>query len=420
MAGIRDTASVLAAQGGAAMAADQGPAVLVARRKALLEGQPALESLSDELFEQLATELREETFAPGDVVVAEGEPGDRFYVIAEGRAEVSAHGPDGPLPLATLSPGELFGEVALLRPDALRTATVTALTPLLALSLDARRFTAILADYPEARAAFRANAETLEAASFLKEMSPFATLDGPRLRALAAHLKRRNVPAGEEVVRQGEAGRHCFLIRSGQVEVLVDASDGVAGHLDEVATGRVATMGPGEVFGEAELLAGGTRSATVRALVPCEILELHRFDLLAVIGEDQEIRERMRELLRQHARPRQVPGIVAHRHEVSGGAALTTLQDAARGEYYRLSPQGRFIWDRLDGLHTLQDLERTCRAAFGPLDLDVILEIVGGLAAAGFVTGGTVRPELLHKERPTLSRRVGRLMRRVVGGLVRR
>jgi CRP-like cAMP-binding protein len=402
------------------MVADRDPAVPVARRKALLEGQPALESLTDELFEQLAIELREEEFAPGDVVVAEGEAGDRFYVIAEGRAEVSARGPAGPLPLATLSPGELFGEVALLRPDARRTATVTALTPLLVLSLDAPRFAAILADYPEARAAFLATAETLEVTSFLKEMSPFAALDGPRLRALAARLRRRTVPAGEVIVRQGEIGRHCFLIRSGKVEVLVDAADGAASHLDDLATGRVATSGPGEVFGEVELLAGGTRSATVRAIEPCEILELHRFDLLAVLGEDQEIRERMRELLRQRARPRQVPGVVAHRHEVAGGAALTTLQDPARGDYHRLSPLGRLIWDRLDGLHTLEDLEHACQASFGPIDLDVILEIVGGLAAAGFVTGGSVRPELLHKERPTLGQRVGRWVRRVVGGLVRR
>jgi CRP-like cAMP-binding protein len=247
-------------------------------------------------------------------------------------------------------------------------------------------------------------------------MSPFATLDGPRLRALAARLKPRTIRTGEAVVRQGEAGRNCFLIRRGQVEVLVAATDGGG----DAAARRVAILGPGEVFGEVELLAGGTRNATVRALEPCEVLELHRFELLAVIGEDQEVRARMRELLRQHARPQQMPGVVAHRHEVVGGEAITTLQDAARGAYYRLSLQGRFVWDRLDGRHTLQDLEHACRTAFGPVEPDLILEIVGGLAAAGFVTGGTVRPELLNKERPTLSRRVGRLVRRVVGRLRRR
>jgi CRP-like cAMP-binding protein len=398
-----------------------GTTVPIARRKALLEGQPALESLSDDLFEQLAVELREEHFAAGDVVLSEGEAGDRCYVIAEGRAEVSAREPGGALPLATLNPGELFGEVALLTPAAVRTATVTALTPLLALSLDARRVATILAVYPEARTAFLASVESLEIIHFLKATSPFATLDGPHLRALAVRLRRRVVREGEAIVRQGEAGRHCFLIRRGQVEVLVaDVSALAAGHGGGAGARRVATMGAGEIFGEVELLAGGTRNATVRAIEPGEVLELHRFDLLEVIGEDHAVRERMRALLRQRARPRQLPGIVAHRREVAGGGAITTLQDPARGAYYRLSPQGRFVWERLDGLHTLNDLERDCRQEFGAVDQEAIMDVIGGLAAAGFVTGGTVRPELLQDERPTLARRVGRLVNRMVGGLARR
>lgn len=402
------------------MAVDDETTVPIARRKALLEGQPALESLSDDLFEQLAVELREEHFAAGDVVLSEGEAGDRCYVIAEGCAEVSARESGAALPLATLNPGELFGEIALLTPAAVRTATVTARTPLLALSLDAGRVAAILHDYPEARTAFLASVESLEIVHFLKAASPFSTLDGPHLRALAARLKRRVVREGETIVRQGEAGRHCFLIRRGQVEVLVaDVRAHPDGSWGNAGVRRVAIMGPGEIFGEVELLAGGTRTATVRAIEPGEVLELHRFDLLEVIGEDDAVRGRMRDLLHQRARPLQFPGVVAHRREVAGGGAITTLQDPERGAYYRLSPQGRFIWDRLDGLHTLNDLERDCRQEFGAIDHEAITDVISGLAAAGFVTGGTVRPELLEDERPTFARRVRRLVQRVVGRLAR-
>jgi CRP-like cAMP-binding protein len=65
----------------------------------------------------------------GEAIVREGEPADRFYVIADGSFAVTQRDPEGPAErrLRTLGPDDVFGEIGLLtaRP---RTATVTAET----------------------------------------------------------------------------------------------------------------------------------------------------------------------------------------------------------------------------------------------------------------------------------------------------
>jgi CRP-like cAMP-binding protein/Zn-dependent protease len=81
------------------------------------------------------------TTSPGDRLITQGEPGDRFYVVASGRAEVIRDG----APVGSVSKGMYFGEVALLR-DVPRTATVTASTPMRLFALDRDGFELVIAD----------------------------------------------------------------------------------------------------------------------------------------------------------------------------------------------------------------------------------------------------------------------------------
>ncbi|MGY2875540.1 MFS family permease [Marmoricola sp. URHA0025 HA25] len=100
-----------------------------------LRTMPIFAALPLVVIEQLAIEVETHEYADGEVVMREGEPGDRFYIVREGSAAVSVAG----VPRPALGPGEGFGEIALLR-GVTRTATVTAAGPLRVLALSREAF----------------------------------------------------------------------------------------------------------------------------------------------------------------------------------------------------------------------------------------------------------------------------------------
>ena len=360
--------------------------VTPAQRMSLLARVPLLASLPGQALEALTAGLAERHHPSGSIIVTEGEVGDRIYLIANGRAEVSVMGPGGALPVATLAADELFGEIALLAPDAKRRATVTALTPLLTLSFARLEFEQLLDAHPKARVAFAQAAEASLTANFLKQASPFTTLGPARLRSLATRLEPLTVPAGSTIIRQGEPGDGCYLLRAGRVEVWTKNGDD--------AERRLAALGPGTLFGEAALLTDAPRNATVRALEPCELLFLRRADLLEAIGADRQVGAQMIELLNFRNCPRQAPGIIAQQRVDAGGETITVLKNPRQGTYYQLSLQGLFLWQRLDGRNTVRDLMLDYLGHFKAFAPQVIAEVVGGLVAAGFVESQALRADV--------------------------
>jgi cAMP-dependent protein kinase regulator len=95
-----------------------------------------LAGLPGETLARLAKRMEREEVGPGTVIVREGEPGDRFYVLFAGMLAVSQMGYGG---RNVLRPGDYFGEVALAM-DMPRTATVSAITPAVVASCDRETF----------------------------------------------------------------------------------------------------------------------------------------------------------------------------------------------------------------------------------------------------------------------------------------
>ncbi len=365
---------------------------------ALLAAQLAFTALPAPALGEVAEALSEERYEPGEVVLFEGEVGDRLVILASGQAELSSSDSKGQVPIAVLGPDELVGELSLLAGDETRNAQLTALTPLVAMSLGREAFERVLVAHPLTRAAFEARAEDLLVARFIKGVAPFMCLNDVERRALAERLVRRSLTAGELIVRQGDPGDSCYLLRTGEAEVLL-GQGGVERRVD--------VLHPGAIFGEITLLTHGPRSASVRTLVPCELLELRRDDLAAVLPAEHAAGHDLVQLLRLRERPRRVSGVLVFSHRTPEGEPLTVLKNPDCRTYHRLSERGRFIWERLDGCRNLRDLTLELYAQFGQLAPHAIADTLAGLARSrmievGEVTAGVGNPMVKPSRRKRL------------------
>jgi CRP/FNR family transcriptional regulator, cyclic AMP receptor protein len=110
-----------------------------------LRDVPLLAGLSERERKKLAGNLHERTFAAGHTIAEEGRMGVGFFMILEGTATVSIRGEER----ATLGPGSIFGELALIDRVSDRRATVVAATELRCACMTAWEFRPFVLEHPE-------------------------------------------------------------------------------------------------------------------------------------------------------------------------------------------------------------------------------------------------------------------------------
>jgi len=113
-----------------------------ARRDALAR-IPLSAGLEPHDLDAIGQIAREQEVAPGNVLIEEGEPGKRFFVLLHGQAEVRRNGAR----LNTLGHGDFFGEISLLS-DRPPTASVVASSPARVLVIGPHEFRQLLEDTP--------------------------------------------------------------------------------------------------------------------------------------------------------------------------------------------------------------------------------------------------------------------------------
>jgi putative peptide zinc metalloprotease protein len=292
----------------------------------------------------------------------------------------------------------VFGDVSVLQHGGRRNAGVVADTCLRLARLPADALSQALADVPGARALLEDIAERQRIAAFLKLATPFAVLEAGARRRLAERVRVRAIRVGEVVVEQGAPGEACYLMRSGSVEIRVVSAD---------SSRVVATLGPGALFGETAVLTGELRNASAVVVEAGELLELRRADLLSALSESGELEGRLATLTEQRSRPRRAEGVELHRRTTAEGETVAVLKDPRRGEYFQLSAGGLFLWNRLSGDLTLDELMLLWFAEFGRFAPRAVQETVNGLVQAGFAHSSRLpaRPAV-----PALADKIARLV----------
>jgi putative peptide zinc metalloprotease protein len=211
---------------------------------------------------------------------------------------------------------------------------------------------------------------------FLKQAPPFVPFSAATALTSASRLAPRNVAAGIVILRQGDPGDECYLVRVGEVAVVTSA-----GTEDECERAR---LGPGELFGEAALLSQSA-PASVITTKDCQLLVLGRVEFLELIAADRRFASWLLDLFRSRERPRRKPEISAFPQKTAHGEQIVVLKDPACSSYFRLSEDGWRLWQLVDGETSRRELIIRHFRATGKFSPQAVIDLLGRLAAAGFI-----------------------------------
>ncbi len=173
------------------------------------------------------------------------------------------------------------------------------------------------------------------AVAFLATVPLLEGIPEPELAELARVLRRRDVPAGEILWREGDEAADMLLIVDGQVSVSL--------RLPGDRGVEVAAMGRGEALGEVPLLDGGQHSATARVTEPASLLSLSRADFAALVSRHHPTAFALKRAIARVACGRLRAQLAALARSLGGGPAGAPAADAAEELEFCGPPDSRYL-----------------------------------------------------------------------------
>ncbi len=245
---------------------------------------PLFSFLDEDAFIAVLAGLQLRRFVKGNIVIQEGQPGDSFFMIAEGDVEVGRNVGGKALSLARLHPGAVFGEMALIS-KAPRTATVMANADCDVLELKR----ASLEDQASKLASVTQALKDFTHDRFLTNLTGTSPIFKPFPRSIRTEIVKKfqdfPVDPGDELISEGEEGQGLFLVLKGAVEVSKKTADG--GKL------VLAQLKEGDVFGEIALIQETPTTASCKAITRGELLFLPKRDFTGTVARHPELKSEL-------------------------------------------------------------------------------------------------------------------------------
>jgi CRP/FNR family cyclic AMP-dependent transcriptional regulator len=126
--------------------------------------------------------------------------------------------------------------------------------------------------------------------ALIKNVPLFAPLSKAQLGQVASIADEVGLPEGKQLTRQGERGREFFVLLDGEAEVRRNGR-------------KVATVRPGDFFGEIALISDRPRTATVTATNPVRVLVIRDTDFRAVLLHAPQIALKVMEAIARRLPP---------------------------------------------------------------------------------------------------------------------
>eukprot|EP00644_Phytophthora_capsici_P014582 jgi/Phyca11/124684/e_gw1.54.40.1 len=251
------------------------------------------------LFRQLTQAQKDDIFAvmeritvrEGDMVIRQGDPGDKFYIVECGDYQVSVRGADGgpesivhtytqppvtPDHYEDLQPAS-FGELALMH-NSPRSSSVKALSAGVLWAIDCRAFRRVFIKAP-----------TSVLVQTLKKVDVLKTLTKAQLERLANNLTEVVYHDGDYIINQGDVGDTFYVIQEGAVICTIWEDDPAAGSGKKRTSREVLRLKKNQYFGERALLNDAPRAANVISVGRTKLLQVGRREFEEVLGSLQDM-----------------------------------------------------------------------------------------------------------------------------------
>ncbi len=242
-------------------------------------------------LEALAAAAESRHYAFGDTVCRAGEPADGLLVVKSGSVRVFSDERGKEVSMGVRKAGEVFAEIALLR-DYRHEVSVRAAARTELLFIPRRALEPVVAGNPVARD-FVGNYVAISSAGGMvaRLFDLRGKVSKEELEECVRSVGVKRVAAGKEILKQGaREDRRLYVVRQGQVRIVHRG-----GGADADAEYALATLGPGEIFGEKACLLRQEQGASVLAVSDATLLLIPEKTAHFILERNARLRELVEE-----------------------------------------------------------------------------------------------------------------------------